>query len=272
MWAKRHLSYSMRYLMPYKPSERPPLTPQQQKLYPQVQQEFTQEGYPILKFKRSESNMFNKRKPRRLRTSKRSALLRPRELYMKEDQDWPSIWPTAKTFVPSSVPLPIKQSYEEKRGSVPLGKYLNTELIKIPNFLHLTPKAIERQCNAIRKFCTEWPEGLSSDEEVRSHFPVTYVTRDYVHSSSTIRDVRARIVELQINIDDLKLDKLDREKLILLARHRYDQNTGILTISVGECPMRAQNKDYADYLLTALYFESIKHDDWEFDESSKRIK
>lgn len=259
--------------MPYRPSERPPMTDREKRLYPQVEQEFTDEGYPVLKLMPSGRNLFNQFHKRPIRRSRRSEFIKPRELEMNENQDWPSVWPTAKTFSPSAVPLPIRQSYEEKRDKVPIGKYINTELVKIPNFLHLTPKAIERHCRAIRKFCTEWPKGLDTDEEVRSHFPVTYVTRDYVHSSPSIRDVRARIVELKINIDDLNLTKpLDREKLILLARDRYDEKTGILTLVVDACPMKIQNEDYSNYLLTALYFESTKHDDWEFDESSKRIK
>ena len=32
----------------------------------------------------------------------------------------------------------------------PPDKYNNLELMKIPNFLHLTPDAIERQCKAIK--------------------------------------------------------------------------------------------------------------------------
>lgn len=182
---------------------------------------------------------------------------------MREDQDWPSIWPTAKTFVPSAVPLPLRQSYELKAGSVPRGKYANTELLKISNFLHLTPEAIRRHCLALRKFCTEWPAGLDTDEEVRTHFPVTFITSDYVHATSNIRDPRSRTVKLQVNLDDLKLNEWDRRKLVELARHRYDNKTGLLTITVDACPTRIQNQDYAEYLLSALYYESQEHQDWE---------
>lgn len=242
------------------------MTAQQKKIYPQVTQEFTEEGYPVLKFHPNKRHYFEARTVRPIRRSKLSAGLVRREEKMKENQDWASVWPTAKTFVPSAVPLPIRQSYEDKRKHVPIGKYLNNELLKIPNFLHLTPIAIERHCKALLQFCTKWPKGLESDEQIREHFPVTYITRDYFHSSPSIRDPKSRIVDLKININDLKLKQLDREKLILLARHRYDPNTEILTITTDSCPLKIQNKDYAEYLLTALYFESIKHDPWEFDE------
>lgn len=47
-----------------------------------------------------------------------------------------------------------------------------------------------------------------------------------------------------------------------LAAHRYDEKTGDIKITASACPTRSHNKDYARYLLTALYFESIKHGQW----------
>lgn len=232
----------------------------QKKLYPQVEQEFSSEGYPILKLMPRKSTMFRPERRRTTRVERRYDL---RETKMPDNIDWPSVWPVAKTFTPSAVPLPMRQSYE-KKGGPPLFKYANTELIKISNFLHIGPVAVRRHCKALKKFCTSWPEGLDSDEQVRSHFPVTVITKDYVHSAPTIRDPRARVVQLQVHIDDLKLPKqIDKDKLICLARHRYDSNTGMITITTDACPMKQQNHDYAEYLLTALYFESIKHEDWE---------
>merc|ERR1712210_218965 len=74
----------------------------------------------------------------------------------------------------------------------------------------------------IAKFCTPWPKGLETDEDVEKHFPLTVVTSDHLHSSSSVRDRRARIV----------------------------------TLTADRCPYRGQNMDYAHYLLTALYHES----------------
>jgi small subunit ribosomal protein S35 len=246
----------------YNPAERLPLTEHQKKIYPQVEQELTDEGFPILKFKPRRGSIFNDR-PKRITRRRSRFIAYNREECMKEDQDWPSIWPTAKTFVPSAVPLPLRQSYESKPGSVPVGKYANTELLKISNFLHLTPDAIKRHCLALKKFCSAWPSGLDTDEQIRAHFPVTFISSDYVHASSNIRDPRSRIVRLQVYVDDLKLNKEDRRKLVELARHRYDAKSGLLSITADACPTRTQNQDYAEYLLSAVYYESQEHQDWE---------
>lgn len=64
-------------------------------------------------------------------------------------------------------------------------------------------------------------------------------------------------------VKDLKLNKRDEEKLIELARHRYDPKTDIFTITADACPSRIQNSDYADYLLSAVYYESQEHQEWE---------
>ena len=69
---------------------------------------------------------------------------------MSIDQDWGSVWPVARTFHPASVPLPVRMGYPLKKQA-PLGKFVNTELMKIPNFLHLTPPVVERQCEAIKR-------------------------------------------------------------------------------------------------------------------------
>lgn len=117
---------------------------------------------------------------------------------MKTDQDWPNVWPGPRTFHPAVVPLPVRQGANQKRP--PPGKFVNTELMKIPNFLHLTPLAIERHCNAIKKFCTKWPEDLKREEDMAKHFPVEIITTDYCHSSPTIRDPMARIVSLKVRM------------------------------------------------------------------------
>ena len=68
---------------------------------------------------------------------------------MPIDQDWTSVWPAARSFHPASVPLPIRQGYPHNL-SPPPNKFGNLELMKIPNFLHLTPPAIKQQCQAIK--------------------------------------------------------------------------------------------------------------------------
>lgn len=118
---------------------------------------------------------------------------------MAIDQDWTNVWPGPKTFHPATVPLALRQGYDQKRASP--GKYGNTELMKIPNFLHLTPPAVKKHCSAIKKFCTEWPKGLETDDDYNTHFPVTVITTDYCHSSPTIKDPKARVVTIKVNDD-----------------------------------------------------------------------
>lgn len=82
---------------------------------------------------------------------------------MSVDQDWGSVWPGPRSFHPATVPLPLHQGLVKK--GAPPSKFANAELMKIPNFLHLTPPIIKRQCEALKKFCTAWPKELDSDEK-----------------------------------------------------------------------------------------------------------
>ncbi|GFY60885.1 28S ribosomal protein S35, mitochondrial [Trichonephila inaurata madagascariensis] len=196
---------------------------------------------------------------------KDAQVIPPREKRMPIDQDWPSVWPTAKTFRPSSVPLPLYQGYDQKRA--PPGKYANAELMKIPNFLHLTPPAIERHCNAIKKFCTEWPKGLETEEDCRKHFPVQIIESDYLHSSPSVHDERSRIVTLKVKLVDLNLDYHGRDKILRLLGGRYEENSDTIVLVADRCPTRQQNYDYLIYLLTALHHESWITEPWEHEKA-----
>jgi small subunit ribosomal protein S35 len=180
---------------------------------------------------------------------------------MPVDQDWTNVWPGPKTFHPASVPLALRQGYDQKRASP--GKYGNAELMKIPNFLHLTPPAVKKHCSAIKKFCTEWPKGLETDEDCDQYFPLTVITTDYCHSSPVIKDPKARIVTIKVKLSSLNLDKHAKDKMIRLVDDRYDEESDMLTIVTDRCPMRKQNYDYGIYVLTALYHESNTFEEWE---------
>ncbi|VDP74230.1 unnamed protein product [Schistosoma mattheei] len=93
----------------------------------------------------------------------------------------------------------FKENLSENEGFPP-EKYANAELMKIPNFLHLTPSHIKKHCDALKKFCTLWPSGLNSNETVEKHYPVLIVNRSYVFASSNIRDPRSRFVTLQVSL------------------------------------------------------------------------
>ena len=139
---------------------------------------------------------------------------------MRPDQRWGDVWPAARTFHPSVVPLPVRQGVVQTKAQVIPSKYANTELMKVPNFLHLTPPVIKDHCTAISKFCTEWPAGLETDEEIEKHFPMSITVSDYLNSSSSIRDRRSRIVQLRINVNSLPMDDHARDKLIRLVGNR----------------------------------------------------
>ncbi|XP_070351359.1 small ribosomal subunit protein mS35 isoform X2 [Equus asinus] len=135
------------------------------------------------------------------RTSKyerplRRKALPPRTEKMAVDQDWPSVYPVAAPFKPSAVPLPVRMGYPVKSG-VPMTKEGNLELLKIPNFLHLTPVAIKKHCEALKEFCTEWPAALDNDEKCEKHFPVEIETADYVSAGPSVRNPKARVVTLR---------------------------------------------------------------------------
>uniref|UniRef100_A0A1B0GJ66 Small ribosomal subunit protein mS35 mitochondrial conserved domain-containing protein n=1 Tax=Lutzomyia longipalpis TaxID=7200 RepID=A0A1B0GJ66_LUTLO len=186
----------------------------------------------------------------------------PRTEQMPVGQDWGAVWPGPRTFHPAAVPLPLRQGWVPK-GKAPPSKFVNTELMKIPNFLHLTPPVIKRQAEALRKFCTPWPEQLQTEKDIEEHFPVKVITSDYCHALPTIRNPLARIVSIQLNLSRLPLDRHAKDKFLRLVGDRYDAETGVLTIVTDRCPLRKQNYDYAMYLITALFHESCVKEPWE---------
>lgn len=120
---------------------------------------------------------------------------------MSVRQNWGNVWPGPKTFHPSSVPLPVRQGYlepQDNKRPAP-DKFANAELMKIPNFLHLTPPVIKQQCEAIKKYCTQWPAGLETDEKCEKHFPIEFISSDYCHGLPTIRNPLSRIITLRVS-------------------------------------------------------------------------
>jgi len=148
----------------------------------------------------------------------------PRSASMTPDQSWGSVWPAPRTFHPATVPLPVRQGVVQTKAQVVPAKYANAELMKIPNFLHLTPPVISTHCSAISKFCTAWPKGLETEEDIDKHFPVTITTCDHLNSNSSIRDRRARIVQLRLKVDSLPLDTHARDKMVRLVGDRFEKS------------------------------------------------
>ena len=201
---------------------------------------------------------------------------------MREDQDWPSVWPAAQSFRASVVPLPVRMGWRRKPDKrAPYKTIGNLELLKIPNFLHLSPEHIRRHCEAIKRkrrrrpfaricalllseFCTEFPPELREDQSlVHRHLPVTMRYSSFVHQGTSIRDIRARVVTISVQVADLNLDAHAKDKLRRLVGNRYDDKADRITIVADRCFSRQQNYDYAEYLLTVLFFEATKLEEWE---------
>ncbi|KAH8345929.1 hypothetical protein KR067_009507 [Drosophila pandora] len=220
---------------------------------PEVEEE---EEFRVLSL-RTVKQQFQKR-----REVKKDPVTPPRSNRMAVDQDWTAAWPGPRSFHPASVPLPLRQGFTERGAAAP-SKFANAELMKIPNFLHLTPPAIRQQCEALKKFCTPWPKGLETEAKWQRHFPVEVITTDYLQALPTIRNPEARRVTVSLKLSDLKFDAHARDKFLRLVGDRYDKETDILTFVTDRCPLRKQNYDYALYLLTACYHESFVTEPWE---------
>lgn len=195
----------------------------------------------------------------------------PRSEKMAENQDWTAVYPAAAVFKPSAVPLPVRMGYPVKRG-VPPQKNGNLELMKIPNFLHLTPAAIKKHCEALKPFCTDWPSGLDSDAACEKHFPIKVESKEFVSAGTSLRNPKARVVTLTVTLSSLNLDEHARKKMIKLVGDRYCKETDTLTIHTDCCPLRQQNYDYAMYLLTVLYHESWKTEGWEAEKTREDME
>uniref|UniRef100_A0A5K3FRE3 MRP-S28 domain-containing protein n=1 Tax=Mesocestoides corti TaxID=53468 RepID=A0A5K3FRE3_MESCO len=199
-----------------------------------------------------------------------------------EEDDWMRVWPCENFFSPSMFPAPIRQGHSKnlvENGGLPPGKYANAELLKIPNFLHLTPSHIEKHCAALKKFTTKWPSGLKSDEDVDKHYPVEVVTRAFVNSAPSIRDRRARRVSIRVPVKSLGLDEHGRLKLLRLVKAygfergmgQYYSDEDVIVLTSERCPISRQNYDYLAYVLTVLTLESRKHEAWEDDETGSYL-
>ncbi|THD23648.1 28S ribosomal protein S35 mitochondrial [Fasciola hepatica] len=201
---------------------------------------------------------------------------KPHHLRYPPAINWTSIWPSAATFNHSVVPFPIRQGYcknlAENHGVSP-GKFGNAELMKIPNFLHLTKAHIKMHCEALKKFCTTWPRGLNGPQEIEKHYPLEVVRRSYLFSAPNLRDPRARIVTIKVPLAPLGLDDRAKRKLLRLAIGssagrkvaRYNYGTDVLQLTSGRCPTASQNEQYLKYVLSVLVLESKKLEKWEQD-------
>lgn len=174
------------------------------------------------------------------------------------DAPWSSVAQVARPYDPCVIPLPIRMGRAEK-GSVSPAAKANLELMKIPNFFHLTPPAIEKHCNALKPLCTPWPEKLP-------RLPLRVETRNYIFPGRSVYHSGAKKVVIKFKLKSLTLTDNAREKMIALAGSKYDPETDTIRIVGKRCPTRKQNYDYAVYVLKVLYLESNRIEPWELPE------
>lgn len=63
-------------------------------------------------------------------------------------------------------------------------------------------------------------------------------------------------MSFQIKLKHLHLDAHAKDKFLRLVGKRHDPETDYVTLTTDSCPLKKQNYDYAQYLLTALMYES----------------
>lgn len=174
---------------------------------------------------------------------------------------WPSLYQSQRPFDPYVIPLPIRMGRAEK-GSVPPPAVGNLELMKIPNFFHLTPTAIHKHCEALKPLCTSWPDNLPK-------MPLRLETRNYVFPGTSVRHPGARKIILTISLNDLMLSEHAKNKMIQLAGYRYNHDKKTIRLVGKRCPTRKQNLDYVMYLLKVLYLESNRVEPWELSDKEQ---
>lgn len=64
-------------------------------------------------------------------------------------------------------------------------------------------------------------------------------------------------------MSNFPLDKHAKDKFLRLVGDKYDADTDVVTIVTDRCPLRQQNYEYAQYLLTATFHESWVTEPWE---------
>lgn len=145
-----------------------------------------------------------------------------RSTKMDPEQDFTNAWPTAAVFRHSVVPLPVRMGCVKgpsENNFVPPDKSVSLELMKISNFFHLTPNHVAKHCEALKQFCTPWPEGLETDEDFERHFPVEVTTKDFMYNWS-LRDERSRVNVVKVKLSSLHLDYHARDKMVRLSEGR----------------------------------------------------
>lgn len=175
------------------------------------------------------------------------------------EEEWTDLWPVARPYNHHLVRLPIRMGRPTYPGEPPREADGNAELLKIPNFLHLTPRHIEKHTQALKPLCKPWPKDFDiSPRTVRVR------TNNHLFPGASLRHPRSHVVQLKVQLRDIpNLDARAEKKLIALAGKRFIRKTRTISLVCKECPTREQNRDYALFQLLALWKEAQKKEDWE---------
>jgi small subunit ribosomal protein S35 len=60
-----------------------------------------------------------------------------------------------------------------------------------------------------------------------------------------------------VKLSSIPLEGRARDKFLRLVKERYSPIDDTVTLVTDRCPTKKQNTDYANFLLTALYHESM---------------
>ncbi|EDV20498.1 uncharacterized protein TRIADDRAFT_31814 [Trichoplax adhaerens] len=167
------------------------------------------------------------------------------------EDDLSQILTTSNVYNAALFDLPIRMGRPIKPEVLPPRAAGNIELLKIPNFFHLTPQKVRRDTDALKALCNAWPSKIKRR-------PIRIYSRNYLYAGPSVAHPKSHFVKLEVNINDLPLNESARKRLMALAGNYYDAETNLLTLVGNKCPTRKQNREYVMYLLTALILESKK--------------
>ena len=70
---------------------------------------------------------------------------------------------------------------------------------------------------------------LDDVDLLEAHYQITELSSDYLNSSSSIRDFRARVTTIQFQLSCLSLDHKSKDKFLrLIGLDRYDEETDLV--------------------------------------------
>ena len=174
------------------------------------------------------------------------------------DEDWTHVWPVSRVFDHHVVHLPLRAGAKTFGNEPRPNSISNQELMKVPNFLHLTPKHIEMHIKALKPLCTRWPTSMTE-----SSFPVRFRTYNFLRPGGSTLHPRSHAVEMTVDINAIPLFVEKRQKLLAIVGKRCHPRSQKLVLKSDTLPSRKLNKDHLKYQLLALYSEVAKTEDWE---------